>query len=74
MQLQDRPKQFQADVAEIVQAFKDGGKALANRTFKAMCEARYKDWGQFPLSDAVRDQLMANAGIAGKKAAAQSSR
>ena len=40
MHVSERPAQWQADVEEIVSAYRAGGEALALRVYRAVCEAR----------------------------------
>lgn len=55
MDISKRPLQWQADVGEIVSAYRAGGLPLANRSYKAICEARKLVlWVQLALSEDVR--------------------
>lgn len=56
--MRERPKQWQADVAEIVSAYDAGGQKLAQRTYAAIIEARKLVlWTKLALANDVRDEL-----------------
>ena len=53
--IRKRPVQWQADVGEIVSAFHAGGEHLANRSYRAICEARKLVlWQASALSEDVK--------------------
>lgn len=63
LRLEDRPKQYQADIIEIADAYEFGGKKLANRVFLSIGYARkYPMWAVGPISHDVR-MLLSTRGI-----------
>jgi hypothetical protein len=56
-----RPAQWQADVGEIVSAYRDGGQALANRSYRAIVQARkLVQWTALALAEDVRQIIKSN--------------